>query len=612
MLRADAGGGRVPPRDRARRARGGARPARADRPARRALAALASPPSGRPDRARLAHHAEAADDREAVLAYAPAAGERAAALGSHREAAAQFARALRHAEALEPARRAELLERVSYEYYLIDCIADAIAARRAALAEHSAAGDRPREGDAHRWLSRLAWFAGDNATAEDEARLAIELLEPLAPAPSSPWPTATWPSCGCSRATAHGATHGASARSRWPSASTRPRSSSTRSTTSARAEMVRGLRGGHGEARAQPRLALDAGLEEHVARAYTNLASIAVDARDYARADALSRRRDRVLRRARPRLVALLHDRLPGARRARPRRLDDAAPRRATAVLEDRARRRARADHAAGRPGPPARAPRRARPVVAARRGAASWRRAPASCSASRRPPSRGRRRAGSRARPTDRGRDGRVALALALVHQHDAWVVGELCVWRRRAGHRRRRLAASRSPSRSGSSSTASPRRRRRPGRRSAARTRRARRRPRRRRAHAAPRARRAAAPRAPARRPRASPDAARARAARPARGPARRDAREPGGPDARASSRCSRYVAEGLRNAEIAAPPVPVGEDGRPPRLGDPPQARGPDAQPGRRRGRAARHGRKIGSPSDDARRTPWHPWT
>ena len=50
-----------------------------------------------------------------------------------------------------------------------------------ALDDHRAAGDRRREGDAHRWLSRLAWFMGDNAAAEDEARRAVELLERLAP-----------------------------------------------------------------------------------------------------------------------------------------------------------------------------------------------------------------------------------------------------------------------------------------------------------------------------------------------------------------------------------------------------------------------------------------------
>ena len=62
---------------------------------RRALAALADPPRGVPDLARLAHHAEAAGDVDAVLRFAPAAADRAVSLGAYREAAAQYARALR-------------------------------------------------------------------------------------------------------------------------------------------------------------------------------------------------------------------------------------------------------------------------------------------------------------------------------------------------------------------------------------------------------------------------------------------------------------------------------------------------------------------------------------
>jgi hypothetical protein len=57
-----------------------------------ALAALADPPDGRPDLARLAHHAEAAGDVDAVQRFAPAAAARAASLGAYREAAAQYAR----------------------------------------------------------------------------------------------------------------------------------------------------------------------------------------------------------------------------------------------------------------------------------------------------------------------------------------------------------------------------------------------------------------------------------------------------------------------------------------------------------------------------------------
>jgi predicted ATPase len=70
---------------------------------RRALAALADPPGGRPDLARLAHHAECAGDVDAVLRFAPAAAARAASLGAYREAAAQCARALRYGDRLPPA-----------------------------------------------------------------------------------------------------------------------------------------------------------------------------------------------------------------------------------------------------------------------------------------------------------------------------------------------------------------------------------------------------------------------------------------------------------------------------------------------------------------------------
>ena len=73
---------------------------------RKALAALADPPHGGVDPARLAHHAEAAGDADAVLEFAPGAAARAAALGAYREAAAQYARALRFGDRLATAERA--------------------------------------------------------------------------------------------------------------------------------------------------------------------------------------------------------------------------------------------------------------------------------------------------------------------------------------------------------------------------------------------------------------------------------------------------------------------------------------------------------------------------
>jgi DNA-binding CsgD family transcriptional regulator len=131
------------------------------------------------DPARVAHHAAAVGDGSSVLAYAPVAADRAARLRAHREAAAHLASALRYVDQLPRPGRVDLLERHAYECYLISQPQLAGESRRKALAEYEAAGDRLRQGDTHRWLSRLAWFAGDGATAEAEARLAVDLLEPL-------------------------------------------------------------------------------------------------------------------------------------------------------------------------------------------------------------------------------------------------------------------------------------------------------------------------------------------------------------------------------------------------------------------------------------------------
>jgi DNA-binding CsgD family transcriptional regulator/tetratricopeptide (TPR) repeat protein len=147
----------------------------------RAVVALAEPPHGSADLAKLAHHAEAAEDGAAVLRYAPAAGDLAASLGAHREAAAQFARALRFSEAESREVRASLLARRSYECYLTDQIEEAVEARLAELDLWHAAGDALREGDAQRWLSRLYWFLGRNREADERAAQAVALLEPLPP-----------------------------------------------------------------------------------------------------------------------------------------------------------------------------------------------------------------------------------------------------------------------------------------------------------------------------------------------------------------------------------------------------------------------------------------------
>jgi DNA-binding CsgD family transcriptional regulator len=156
-------------------------PDRAVRLHRAALAALAAPPAGEPELARLAHHAEAARDAEAVLRVAPAAAARAAALGAHREAAAQYARALRFADGLPVEERIDLLERRSHECYLTDQSADAIGSLEEALALRRELDDPRGEAATLSALSRRLWCSGRSSEAQDAGRRAIKLLEPLPP-----------------------------------------------------------------------------------------------------------------------------------------------------------------------------------------------------------------------------------------------------------------------------------------------------------------------------------------------------------------------------------------------------------------------------------------------
>ena len=139
------------------------------------LAALA--PRG--DLSRLAHHAEEAGDAGAVLEYAPAAARRAAEASAHREAAAQYARAIRHADGLAAGERASLLAAYAEETHLIGSHAVSAEASLEALEHYRALGDTLRQGDLLARLPSTYISLGRNAEAEAASLEAIELLERL-------------------------------------------------------------------------------------------------------------------------------------------------------------------------------------------------------------------------------------------------------------------------------------------------------------------------------------------------------------------------------------------------------------------------------------------------
>lgn len=141
---------------------------------RAALAALTGTPN--PDPARLAHHADAAGDAQGVLRFAPEAAARASALGAHREAAAQYARALRFADRLPADMHAALIERRGYECFLTERFETASHELERAVELQRKLGNQLKEGDALRMLSRVHWCTGRIADAAEAALQAVALL----------------------------------------------------------------------------------------------------------------------------------------------------------------------------------------------------------------------------------------------------------------------------------------------------------------------------------------------------------------------------------------------------------------------------------------------------
>ena len=129
--------------------------------------------------ARLVHHAERAGLGAAVLRLAPEAAREAAAVSAHRQAADLLALAVRESAALPVAERAALLVRYADACAACHRLDEAAWAWRRALALHRRRGDLLAQGQALREIARMAWFKGEIALGVDHAAQSIALLEPL-------------------------------------------------------------------------------------------------------------------------------------------------------------------------------------------------------------------------------------------------------------------------------------------------------------------------------------------------------------------------------------------------------------------------------------------------
>ncbi|HEX6225252.1 MAG TPA: AAA family ATPase, partial [Chryseolinea sp.] len=134
-------------------------------------------PAGSVNLAQLVHHARYADDRELVTILAPKAAREASLIGSHREAVKLYATAIEYADAAHSVTLAELFDRYAYECYLTYQLNEAIVSQEKALELWRTQKEKVKEGDALRFLSRLAWYAGDQPKALTFAHQSIEVLE---------------------------------------------------------------------------------------------------------------------------------------------------------------------------------------------------------------------------------------------------------------------------------------------------------------------------------------------------------------------------------------------------------------------------------------------------
>jgi DNA-binding CsgD family transcriptional regulator/tetratricopeptide (TPR) repeat protein len=239
--------------------------------------------AGRPDvpAARLAHHADGARIAEDVLRFAPVAAAHASSLGAHREAASHYQTALSYAEHAVAAERARLQEQLSYEYYLTGQHERGIGAQRAALEMWRASGQRVKEGNSLRWLSRLSWCVGSRAEANRYGIDAVAILESMPPGPELAM-------AYCNRADLDMEGHEAASAIDWAQraialaerwANTRIVSHALNTLGTVR--LIGGDASGWADLERCLQLALAGGFQDEAVGAYTDLAAMAVSHRQY-------------------------------------------------------------------------------------------------------------------------------------------------------------------------------------------------------------------------------------------------------------------------------------------------------------------------------------------
>lgn len=128
----------------------------------------------------LTHHAVGGHNAAKVLEYAPVAAQIAANLGAHKEAALNYEKALSYVEYAHTELAASLYENWAYEVSLTSHMdTSVIEARHCAITLYRALDRQDKIGENLRCLSRLYWYQGEAARAEQFANEAINTFEQI-------------------------------------------------------------------------------------------------------------------------------------------------------------------------------------------------------------------------------------------------------------------------------------------------------------------------------------------------------------------------------------------------------------------------------------------------
>lgn len=232
-------------------------------------------------RAHILHHAHQSGNSEVVLRFVYDAAHEASALGAHRQAAVHYQSGLAYADQLSAAEQAELREHLAYECYLTGQIAEAARQRNAALAARRILQQKVKVGENLRWLSRLNWFLGERVLAERYAVEAVEVLESLTPSRELAMAYSNRAQLDMLANNVEGAVHwGTQAITLAKEVDCIETLVHAMNNVGTAQWFIDNAAGLH-NLKESLRLALEHNLEEHAARAYTNLGSNAVMGRQY-------------------------------------------------------------------------------------------------------------------------------------------------------------------------------------------------------------------------------------------------------------------------------------------------------------------------------------------